>query len=247
LALVRRREDLPPLSRTLTVVSYNVKRGEDRRRLEASLERAVGDHRPDVILLQEVPLELIHGRGLGGVCEGRSLFFAPFHQVDQPDRRYPYRQYGQLIASGRHIEREVVIELPTVNPATPGPGHLMKRIALYAELPAADGRTIGLVNVHNEPFARRRDRRLQYEAFLRAIDDRQPHVAVCCGDFNPTLGQRGEPGLRLLENAGFSNALADRWRALDTCVARGHRGFVRAQTLPLGGSDHRPLVVELAL
>jgi endonuclease/exonuclease/phosphatase family metal-dependent hydrolase len=247
LALVQRRDDLSPLTDTLTIFSYNVKRCENRGRVAASLARAVDDHHPDVILLQEVPRELIRGRGPGGVCEGRSLFFAPFHQVDRPDRRYPYRQYGQLTASGRHIENEAVIELPTVNPATLGPGHLMKRIALYAELPTTDGRTIGLVNVHNEPFARRRDRLLQYEALLRVIDERRPDAAVCCGDFNPTLGQRAEPGLRLLEDSGFSNALAGRWRALDTCLARGHRGFVRVQTLPFGGSDHRPLVVEVIL
>jgi endonuclease/exonuclease/phosphatase family metal-dependent hydrolase len=247
LALVRRRDDLSPLTHTLTILSFNVKRCEDRRRVEASLERAVDDHHPDVILLQEVPRELIQGRGPGGVCEGRSLFFAPFHQVDRPDRRYPYRQYGQLTATSRRVETEIVIELPTINPTTPGPGHLMKRIALYTELPTIDGRTVGLVNVHNEPFARRRDRRLQYEAFLRVIDERRPDVAVCCGDFNPTFGQHGEPGLRLLEDSGFSNALTGRWRALDSCLARCHRGFALAQTLPLGGSDHRPLVVEVTL
>ena len=35
----------------------------------------------------------------------RSLFYAPFHQVDCPDRRYRYLQYGQLIASGRSLRQ----------------------------------------------------------------------------------------------------------------------------------------------
>ena len=55
-----------------------------------------------------------------------------------------------------------------------------------------------------------------------AIDERAPDVAVCCGDFNPSLSQRSEPGQRLLESSGFENAFAGRWRILDTCFARGH-------------------------
>jgi endonuclease/exonuclease/phosphatase family metal-dependent hydrolase len=247
LTLVTRRDDLPPLADTLTVVSYNVHRAEDRRRFESSLRLAVAEHRPDVVLLQEVPVELVAGAGPGGVCEGRSLVFAPFHQVDRPDRRYPYRQYGQLVASARRILRHSVVELPTVNPATLGPGHLMKRIALYCEMQTDDGRSLGLANLHLEPFARRRDRALQHRALLEAIDHEDPQIAVCCGDFNSTFCQSGEPGLRLLEAAGFDNAMAHRRRALDTCLARGHRAFNRAQTLALRGSDHRPLLVEIAL
>ena len=70
---------------------------------------------------------------------------------------------------------------------------------------------------------------------------------MCCGDFNPSLSQRGEPGLRLLESAGFENAFAHRWRTLDTCLARGHQEFLSADHLPLRGSDHRPIVVRLKL
>jgi len=62
----------------------------------------------------------------------------------------------------------------------------------------------------------------------RAVDDHHPDVI-------------------LLEDSGFSKALAGRRRALDTCLARGHLGFVRTQTTPLGGSDHQPLIVAVAL
>jgi endonuclease/exonuclease/phosphatase family metal-dependent hydrolase len=177
----------------------------------------------------------------------RSWFFAPFHQVQRPDRRYPYRQYGQLIASTCRLDHTAVIELPTVNPSTLGAGHILKRIALYAELPGADGRTIGIVNVHNEPFARRRFRQMQHASMLQAVDQRKPDVAICCGDFNPSLGQRAEPGLQLLEANGFENAFHRHWRVLDSCFARGHRGFTLAARLPLPGSDHRPIVARLQL
>lgn len=245
--MVEDAPDLPLIETCLSLISYNVKRGERWASLVASLRRAVHDHRPDCVLLQEAPIELVRSRELEPVLGGRSLFFAPFHRVGRPDRRYPYEQYGQLIASARRISNERVVELPTVNPSTLGPGHQMQRIALYVELVLEDGRTLGLVNVHNEPFARRRDRALQHEAILRAIGQRAPEIAVCCGDFNPTLSQRGEPGLRLLERHGFENAFASRWRAVDTCLARGHREFTEATRLPLAGSDHRPVVFRLRL
>ena len=246
-SLTEMADGLERLGTELTVLSYNVKRAERMQAVAATIERAVEDYRPDLIFLQETPVELFRHPRLAEIFAPRSLFFAPFHQVDRPDRRYPYDQYGQLIASACLMLEPRVIELPTVNPATLGRGHLMKRIALYAELPTADGRTVGAVNVHNEPFARRRDRCLQYEAFLPVIDGHAPDVAVCCGDFNPSLSQRGEPGLRLLEAHGFDNAFAHRWRTLDTCLARGHAGFVSADVLPLVGSDHRPIVVRLRL
>lgn len=235
------------LADELCILSFNIKRGERRARAAASLRSAVEAHCPQVVLLQEAPVEFFREEPAADLFAHRHLFFAPFHQVDRPDRRYPFRLYGQLIASTCPMHYHHVIELPTVNPSTLGPTHTLKRIALYAELSAVDGRTVGLVNVHNEPFARARDRRRQHEAFLEVVERRAPDVAVCCGDFNPTFSQRGEPGIRLLGEHGFANAFPHRWRALDTCLARGHAGLLEARRLPLGGSDHRPIVVRLRL
>ena len=138
-----------------------------------------------------------------------------------------------------------MLELPTVNPSTLRRGHLMKRIALCGGLRTSGGRTVEVVNVHNEPFARRHQRRIQFEALLDHVDQKSPDVTILCGDFNPSLSQHGEPGLRLLESSDFENAFANRWRTLDTCLARGHGGFLSAESLRLPGSDHRPIVVRL--
>jgi endonuclease/exonuclease/phosphatase family metal-dependent hydrolase len=240
-------EGLEPIESTLTVLSYNVQRGQRLAKAAASIERAVAEHRPDLVFLQEAPPELFQQPPVADLLAGRSLFYAPFHQVQWPNRRYRFRHYGQLIASSCTLLNPRVVELPTVNPSVLGPGHVMKRIALYAELPTIDGRTVGVVNVHNEPFARPGGRLLQHRAVLESVDERTLDVAVFCGDFNPSLGQRGEPGQRLLESAGFENAFADRWRTLDTCFARGHAEILSAESLRLPGSDHRPIVVRLRL
>jgi endonuclease/exonuclease/phosphatase family metal-dependent hydrolase len=247
LAVDERAGDLEPLGANLTVLSYNVQRGQRLERVAASIERAVGDWAPDLVFLQEAPLELVRLPRLAPIMGRSSLFWAPFHQVDRPDQRYRFRAYGQLIASTRALLESKVVELPTVNPSVLGPGHLMKRIALLASLKAADGRTVGVVNVHNEPFARPRDRLLQHRTFLEALEADAPDIAVCCGDFNPSFSQRSEPGLRLLEEAGFENAFAHRWRTLDSCFARGHAELVAAEHLSLSGSDHCPIVVRIKI
>jgi endonuclease/exonuclease/phosphatase family metal-dependent hydrolase len=247
LALFEAAAGLGPVGSELAILSYNLQRAVRLTEVAASLAHAVADHRPELVLLQEMPQELLDHPAFAPALAGRSLFYAPFHQVDCPDRRYPYRRYGQLTASACRLEAAEVVELPTVNPAGLGPGHILKRIALYCELPSAAGPRLGLLNLHLEPFARRHGRLPQYEAIAAAIDDRAAEVVVCCGDFNPSLGQHGEPGLELLAAHGFVNAFAHRWRALDTCLARGHAGFLEARALPLGGSDHRPVLVRMRL
>ena len=247
LALHRPVEGLGPVGSDLTVLSYNVQRGHRLERAVATIEEVVGRYLPDLIFLQEAPVELMNHPRLEPFLAPRILFYAPFHQVDRPDRRYSSRQYGQLIASAVALEAPRVVELPTVNPSTLRRGHLMKRIALRGGLRTRDGRRIEVVNVHNEPFARRSARLVQFETLLEVADHRSPDVAILCGDFNPSLGQRGEPGLRLLASSGFENAFAHRWRTLDTCLARGHSGFVSAESLRLPGSDHRPIVVRVGL
>ncbi|HSL18780.1 MAG TPA: endonuclease/exonuclease/phosphatase family protein [Methylomirabilota bacterium] len=247
LAIVERGAAGEPLGRELTLLSYNIKRAERASRVAESLRRAVESYRPQVVLLQETPVAFFREGAAAELLAGRHLFFAPFHRVEGAQRRYPHPLYGQLTATTSPMTGHRVVELPTVNPATLGPAHTLTRIALYAELETADGRRLGLVNVHNEPFARRHRRVLQHRAFLDVVERRAPDVAVCCGDFNPSASQRGEPGIRLLEAHGFGNAFARRWRTLDTCLARGHAGFAEARRLRLPGSDHRPILVRLLL
>jgi len=247
LATVSGTGSLTQLDERLTILSYNIRRAERLSRAAASLLRATDRYQPELILLQEAPLEFIHSPRLTELLEGRTLLWAPFHTVQRPTRRYPYPAYGQaIISSSRPLHSQVIV-LPTVNASTLGAGHRMQRIALYCELPVGDTRTLGLANTHIEPFARGIHRLRQYEAVLAACHRRAPEVCLVCGDFNPTLGQHREPGIRLLERLGFENAFRHRWRILDNCFARGHLSIELAEELHLPGSDHHPIVVRLML
>jgi hypothetical protein len=99
LAFHRSVEGLGPVESELTVLSYNVQRGHKLERAITTVREAVYRDRPDLVLLREAPLELLGHPRLESLMASRTLFYAPFHQVDRPDRFYSSRQYGQLIAT----------------------------------------------------------------------------------------------------------------------------------------------------
>jgi len=229
----------------ISILSYNIKRAERIDEVADSLQIAAHRHRPELILLQEAPPEFVEYAE--SVFRHRSVFFAPFHQVADPDRRYRFQQYGQIIATSVPMLHNEVIELPTVNAATLGEGHTMKRIALYTELPIWDGRIAGLINTHHEPFTYPKRRLLQYASVLSRLAERTTDVDLICGDLNPTLGRRSERGIRLLESLGYEDAFASHRRTLDTCFVLGHQRILAAEKLEQRGSDHRPILVRVRL
>lgn len=231
----------------LHLLSYNVQRAYREPEMIRTLAAACAEHSPDVLLLQEAPRELWSHPDLEPVFAGRHLFYAPFHLVDRPGGRYRHAEYGQLVASRIPLGKTRVLELPTVTRAGLGSGHLLKRIALLAELSLPDDRILRLANVHHEPFVWPAGRTPQHEAlfrWLRTSESSQGRcVELCIGDFNATFGVHREPGLADWWAKGFEAALP-RGRHLDNALARGHRGL-RATHLRERGSDHRPLLVEV--
>lgn len=234
----------------LRLLSYNLQRAGREAAMVRTLLATIRDHAPDVLLLQEAPRGLWRHPELAPVFAGRDLFYAPFHQVSRTSGRYKHPEYGQLIASRLPLLDTEVIELPTVTRAGLGRGHLLKRIALLAEIrlvpsPLADRRRLRLVNVHHEPFVWPRGRRPQHETLLTRLPVQRGAVDVCAGDFNATFGVQREPGLAPWWRRGFEAAL-QHGRCLDNALARGHR-TLRATRLRLPGSDHRPLLVEVGI
>jgi len=237
----------PRLGSVFSLVSYNVKRAERMGEVALTLAGIMRSLEPDLLLLQEAPPELLDHPDLAGLVTDRALFFAPFHQVARPDASYPFPAYGQVIVSSVPMMHPEVVELPTVNPASLGPGHTLKRIALVTDIPCGDIRRLTITNVHLEPFSRPRARRPQYSAMIEALAHRCADASLLAGDFNPTLSQRFEPGQRDLLTEGFENAFPKRWRPLDTCFVRGHRNILEACRLEQQGSDHRPVFVRICI
>lgn len=244
----------PGSPRELCLLSYNLQRAGREAAMVRTLVEIARGHVPDVLVLQEAPRGLWEHPELASIFAGRDLFYAPFHQVTRISGRYRHAEYGQLIASRWPLLDPEVIELPTVTRAGLGPGHLLKRIALAAEISLApatlsgkpsDGRRLRLANVHHEPFVWPRGRGPQHAALLARLSARGEGVDLCIGDFNATFGVRREPGLGPWWGQGFEAALP-RGRSLDNALSRGHRSL-RAESLRMPGSDHRPLLVHVGI
>lgn len=229
---------------SLRVLSYNIQRAYKEDEIVVALEALLAAESPDVVLLQETPEFFWTRPGVEQLFADMNLFYAPFHQVEKPSKRFPHRSYGQLIATPLALEARRVIELPTVTRAGLGRHHVLKRIALYAEIPLHDGRSVRLINTHNEPFVRPRGRSPQFQAALDRLEPSRRHVNLYCGDLNTAFGQ-DEPGLHLFRNAGYESALtAD--AELDDCLASGHQ-TIDGRILEDDASDHRPIVVDVVL
>lgn len=229
----------------LHLLSYNLQRAYREAAMIRTILATVRDHTPDVLLFQEAPRGLWEHPKLAPVFDGRDLFYAPFHQVSRLSGCYRHPEYGQLIASRLPLLDTEVVELPTVTRARLGRGHLLKRIALLAEIRLSEDRRLRLANVHFEPFVWPWGRKPQHETVLTRLPARGDVIDVCAGDFNAALGVRREPGLAPWWRQGFEAALP-RGRFLDNALVRGHRAL-NAARLPMPGSDHRPLLVDVGI
>jgi endonuclease/exonuclease/phosphatase family metal-dependent hydrolase len=239
---------------TLTVMTYNIRQGRD---VEDVLDLArtaavIRAQRPDLVALQEVgrhwapesdqpdqPAEL--ERLLEMQCVfGANLDRAPL----KPGT--PRRQYGTAILSAWPLLASKNILLPRASADNEQRGLLVADIDL-------DGAPFRLHNTHLAVSAD--DRRLQVEAILTEADKAaMPHALL--GDLN---APPGAPELRPLferwrdawsvagEGADFTfPASAPRVR-IDYVLVSPPLQVSAARVPALQGSDHLPLVAELAL
>ena len=229
---------------SLRLLSYNIQRAYREPEIIESLESLFKEHGPDVVLLQEAPEHFWARPGAAELFRDMNLFYAPFHQVERTSKRFPHPSYGQVIATPLALTARDVIELPTVTRAGLGRHHVLKRIALYAEIPLSDGRSLRLINTHNEPFVRPKGRFPQFRAALDKLSPSERHVNLYCGDLNIAFGQ-DEPGIHLFRSAGYESALTVEAK-LDDCLASGHRS-IEGKIIDNKASDHRPIVVDVVL
>lgn len=240
-------EPLPPRFR---VLSWNVHRGYRLDEVTSSLERILDRWRPDVLLLQEVPMyaerPFWESEGVRPLLAGWHLRFAPMHRVGAPSAYYPFQASGQLTASRAPISEWEVCPLPTVSRPKLGRRHRVQRVALGTAVAIRDGEA-AMWNVHLENTTGPHGRLLQAARLLDRVQQRPRRPTILAGDFNTLFGGlEGTDGL--LTGTGFDRVeVVDRRRlrpAIDHVFVRGLAALEGVE-LAARGSDHRPILVEV--
>jgi endonuclease/exonuclease/phosphatase family metal-dependent hydrolase len=238
----------------LTVMTYNIRQGRDDAGVP-DLERIAAVIRaqsPDLVALQEVgrhwsadsdfrdqPAEL--ERLLGMQCA-----FGPNLDRDPPAPGAPRRQYGTAILSAWPVLASRNILLPRASTASEQRGLLVLDVDLY-------GASFRVHNTHLGVSAD--DRRLQVEAILRHVDGARSPQALL-GDLNarpaaPELAplfERFRDAWTLAgEGDGFTFPASEPRARIDYVLVSPEPEVRAARVPALPGSDHLPLVADLAL
>jgi len=239
---------------TLTVVSYNIHlgRGLDGRLDLDRIAAVIRAQNADLVALQEVgrhwsaatefrdqPAEL--GRLLG-----MEFVFGANLDRDPPRQGAPRRQYGTAILTTWPIRHSENILLPRASTDNEQRGVLVLDIDV-------DGAPFRLHNAHLGVSVE--DRRLQVDALLTVADTATvPHALV--GDFNarPTAPELAPLFARFRdawavagEGEGFTFPASAPTARIDYVLVSAALGISAARVPALAGSDHLPLVAELAV
>jgi endonuclease/exonuclease/phosphatase family metal-dependent hydrolase len=239
---------------TLTVVSYNIHlgRGLDGRLDLDRIAAVIRAQNADLVALQEVgrhwsaatefrdqPAEL--GRLLG-----MEFVFGANLDRDPPRPGAPRRQYGTAILTTWPILHSENILLPRASTDNEQRGVLVLDIDV-------DGAPFRLHNAHLGVSVE--DRRLQVDALLAVADTATvPHALV--GDLNarPTAPEFAPLFARFRdawavagEGDGFTFPASAPTARIDYVLVSAEIGISAVRVPALAGSDHLPLVAELAV
>lgn len=238
----------------LTVMTYNIRQGRD---VDGVLDLArtaqvIRAQRPDLVALQEV------GRHWSAESEFRDqpaelearlemqCVFGANLDRDPTEPRAPRRQYGTAVLSAWPVHASQNILLPRASAENEQRGLLVVDVDL-------DGAPFRLLDTHLSVSAD--DRRLQVEAILAQAPEAAVPQALL-GDLNATPAA---PELRPLferlrdawsvagEGDGFTFAASAPRVRIDYVLVSPALRVTAARVPALQGSDHLPLVAELAL
>lgn len=237
----------------LTVMSYNIRQGRDVDGV-LDLDRiaaVIGAQNPDLVALQEVGRHWSSDsdfRDQAGELErllGMTSVFGANLDRDPLGPGAPRRQYGTAILSARPLLESENIPLPRTSTDDEQRGLLVLDVDL-------DGERIRIYNAHLGVSAD--DRRLQVDAILAEADRASlPHALL--GDLN---ARPSAPELAPLfehftdawavagEGDGFTFPASDPRARIDYVLVSRHFRVHRVSVPAPRGSDHLPLVAEIA-
>jgi len=232
----------PDTPESITVVSYNIKLGEEVERASAELTRHPSSSGADMLLLQEMD-EFGTERIAKTLAFNYVYYPASLHTASE-------RNFGNAVLSKYPIRSDEKIFLPHGN-VTRG----QRRIAVRAFVDVS-GTCVQVVSVHTENLSlSMKKRKDQVAALLASITD-FPHPVIVGGDFNTIEAPALEFTVQMFSDSGLTWAseeagITASFGIID--VQSDHiftRGFNLAQTGHIesaNASDHKPVWVELVL
>jgi endonuclease/exonuclease/phosphatase family metal-dependent hydrolase len=242
------------MSVALTVMTYNIHQGRDAGGV-LDLERiadVIRAQQPDLVALQEVGRHWSADSDFGdqpaelaGRLEMEYVYGANLDR-DPPKQGAPRRQYGTAILTARPIVDSEHILLPRVSPENEQRGLLVLDVDV-------DGAPLRLYNAHLGVSAE--DRAVQVEALLAAADKATvPHVLA--GDLNarpqapelaPLFERFRDAWTAAGAGDGFTFPASAPASRIDYVLVSPQLALSWADVPALPGSDHLPLVAELAI
>jgi endonuclease/exonuclease/phosphatase family metal-dependent hydrolase len=242
------------VTKALTVMSYNIRQGRDVDG-ELDLERTaavIRAQRPDLVALQEVGRHWSadsdfrdQAADLEAMLGMASAFGANLDR-DPPEPGAPRRQYGTAILSAWPLLQSQNIALPRTSTENEQRGLLVVVVDL-------DGEPFRILDTHLGVSAD--DRRLQVDAILAEADKASvPHALL--GDLNagpsapelaPLLERFGDAWSVAGEGDGLTFPASGPTSRIDYVLMSSQLRVERVSVPDVEGSDHLPLVAELAL
>jgi endonuclease/exonuclease/phosphatase family metal-dependent hydrolase len=243
-----------PMTKVLTVMSYNVRQGRDVEGVPdlSRVAAVIRAQNPDLVALQEVGRHWSsdsefrdQAAELERLLEMASVFGANLDR-DPLQAGAARRQYGTAILSAWPLLVSKNILLPRASPNNEQRGLLVLDVDL-------DGEPFRMHNTHLGVSAN--ERRLQVEAILdQAARTSVPQVLL--GDLNarPTAPELAPLFRRFLdawtvagEGNGFTFPASEPTARIDYVLVSPQLRVRRVHVPALPGSDHLPLIAELAL
>jgi endonuclease/exonuclease/phosphatase family metal-dependent hydrolase len=246
----------PDSDRPLRVMTYNIHAGHGNLARTAEAIRALS---PDIVALQEVDVHwsdrsgFVDQVGALAAALGMNAAFAPIYRIPNDDSSKPPREFGVALLSRHRIvtwRNDTLTRLSTQDSnAVPGPAP-----GLLEAIVDVNGSQIRVFNTHLDYRADPAVRRRQANEAAAAIA-RSSTPTILFGDMNATSDAAElAPLFALLHDAwppdsgsGYTYPADQPTKRIDYVLTSHGFHVLRAFVPPADASDHRPVVIDLAV